>query len=78
MKALSGVSCALRAAIYEDMKLMGCEGGLLGYEVVKKVHIESVPWTVNDLLTDTQKLKRLNAKMRYLEVISKLYMEASF
>ena len=61
--------------IVEDMNKKGKEGKLLGFEAVKKIHLEPVAWTPEDLLTPTQKLMRFQAKKKYIEIIQKLYEE---
>lgn len=65
----------LKEKIMEDMVKCGKEEKLLGFEVVKKIHIEHNAWTTNDLLTPTQKLMRFQAKVRYLENLNQLYSE---
>ena len=51
------------------------ESSLLGFEQVKKIHIESKLWTTDDLLTPTQKLMRYKAKLKYESIIKKLYLD---
>ena len=47
---------------------------LAGFEVVRRIALEGEPWTVeNGLLTPTFKLKRNDAKKRYLTQIEALY-----
>ena len=65
----------LKEKIMEDMAKCAKEEKLLGFEVVKKVHIEGNAWTTNDLLTPTQKLMRFQAKVRYLDILNQLYSE---
>lgn len=66
----------LKADILNDMNLKGKEGKLLGFEVVKKFHIEPKPWTADDLFTPTMKLMRFQAKKRYENEINAMYAEA--
>ena len=65
----------LKADILSDMSARGKEGKLLGFEVVKKIHLESKPWSPEDLLTPTMKLMRFHAKKRYEDQITALYAE---
>lgn len=65
----------LKEAILDDMNKKGKEGKLMGFEVVKKIHLESNMWTTEDLLTPTQKLMRFQAKKRYIDIIGELYKE---
>ena len=65
---------ALKEAIAADLKRVGKEGKLRGFEVVKAIHLESELWTVeNNLLTPTFKLKRKQAKDKYQEAIDAMY-----
>ena len=65
----------LKETIMEDMVQRGKQEKLLGFEVVKKIHIENKAWTPEDLLTPTQKLMRFQAKKRYQDIITELYRE---
>lgn len=65
----------LKIDIMEDMARYGKEDKLLGFEVVKKIHIEDQVWTTDDLLTPTQKLMRFQAKKKYQKVFEMLYQE---
>ena len=65
----------LKADILADMNQKAKEGKLLGFEVVKKIHLESKIWTPEDLLTPTQKLMRFNAKKKYQNEINEMYAE---
>ena len=52
------------------------EFNLNGLEKIKKVHLTSTPWTVeNDLITPTFKIKRNIAKKTFLEQIEAMYAE---
>ena len=65
----------LKEKVLDDMNKKGKEGKLLGFEAVKKIHLEPVAWTPEDLLTPTQKLMRFQAKKRYIDILQKLYEE---
>lgn len=65
----------LKEDIIADMNIKGKEDKLLGFEVVKKIHIEHQAWTTEDLLTPTQKLMRFHAKNKYLDIMNQLYTE---
>ena len=65
----------LKEDILADMNAKGKEGKLLGFEVVKKIHLDHKLWAPEDLLTPTQKLMRFQAKKKYEEVITHLYAE---
>jgi len=52
---------------------VGKELGLKPFEQVKDIHIDHVLFSVeNDLLTPTFKLKRIQAKERYLSTLTDL------
>ena len=61
--------------VLEDMNKYGKEEKLLGFEFVKKIHLEPTLWTTEDLLTPTQKLMRHQGKIRYQEIFDELYRE---
>lgn len=65
----------LREKINEEMNRLAKEEKLMGFEIVKKIHIESAAWTTEDLLTPTQKLMRHQAKIKYQEVLNELYSQ---
>jgi len=65
----------LSEAVLADLNTVGRNGGLNGLEIPKKIHINPVLWTPNDLLTPTQKLKRHEAKLAFKEVLDKLYSD---
>lgn len=48
-------------------------GNLVGFEQVKDIHLDAEPWTPEDILTPTFKLKRADAKRRYIEQIDAMY-----
>eukprot|EP00742_Colponemidia_sp_Colp-10_P000272 GILJ01000306.1.p1 GENE.GILJ01000306.1~~GILJ01000306.1.p1 ORF type:complete len:692 (-),score=129.63 GILJ01000306.1:157-2187(-) len=60
--------------ILEEMTKAGKQQKLRGFEVVRQIHVDSNPFTVeNNLLTPTFKLKRNDAKKVYLDDINRLY-----
>lgn len=71
--------CAKKEVIAHFEKLVnewGRKNDLKGFEIPKKVYLESDPFSVeNNILTPTLKVKRPEAKSRYKEVISRLYEE---
>lgn len=65
----------LKSDILCDMDIKANDYKLFGYEQVKKIHLESKPWTTGNLLTPTLKLMRYQIKMSYQGVIAELYSE---
>ena len=49
------------------------ETKLLGFEIPKAIHLESEPWTPENILTPTFKVKRADAKKLYATQIDALY-----
>jgi long-chain acyl-CoA synthetase len=74
---LAGPSGAkLKAALHAQMNAASKEAKLAGFEMLKKVHLEPDPWTVdNGMLTPTFKAKRVDLKKRYQEQIDAMYAE---
>lgn len=61
-------------AILDSIVTVCREAQLKGFEIVKQIHLEPVPFdTKNGMLTSTSKLRRLAARKRYMEVIQRLY-----
>jgi long-chain acyl-CoA synthetase len=52
---------------------MADEARLQGFERVKAIHLEPNPWTPDDLLTPSFKLKRADAKKKYISNIDTMY-----
>eukprot|EP00826_Nyctotherus_ovalis_P056083 TRINITY_DN750_c0_g2_i5.p1 TRINITY_DN750_c0_g2~~TRINITY_DN750_c0_g2_i5.p1 ORF type:complete len:589 (+),score=134.18 TRINITY_DN750_c0_g2_i5:453-2219(+) len=66
----------LNATILKDLSRLGHEKKLVGFEIIKKLHITSEPFTVeNGLLTPTLKVKRYQTQKAYQDVINELYAE---
>lgn len=60
--------------ILAELSSIGKQDKLKGFEMIKAVHLEPNPWTIEDeLLTPTFKLKRAPLQKRYQAVIDKLY-----
>lgn len=52
------------------------ECGLKGFEKVKKIYLESTPFSVEDgLLTPTLKIRRHDARKKYESQLQRLYEE---
>ncbi|PVU98545.1 hypothetical protein BB559_001510 [Furculomyces boomerangus] len=65
----------IKNLILEEIALLSQRFKLNGFEVVKAIHLEPIPFGVetNGLLTPTFKLKRFDAKSYYKEIIESLY-----
>lgn len=50
------------------------EAGLKGFERIMKIHLDPVPFTTNNLITTTFKLKRHEAKIHYQAKLDELYI----
>lgn len=71
---------AIYALISSEMQKYGTRNGgsgeLKGFEMPKAIYLESEPFSLdNGLLTATFKLKRNEAKAKYLEIFNRLYRE---
>jgi long-chain acyl-CoA synthetase len=62
-----------KAVVLEDIKAVGKEAKLQGFEIPKEIHIEAKAWTPEDILTPTFKLKRNDAKKVYIAMIDEMY-----
>ena len=64
--------------VLEEMDKISKQSDLMGFEKVKKIYLESEPWTMeNNMITATMKLKRYVSAQRYKDVISQLYGETT-
>jgi len=59
--------------ILKDLERVGREAKLNSYEILKAVYLDHCLWTVEDVLTPTMKLKRMDCKQKYLSQINALY-----
>lgn len=64
----------LKAVVMDELKRLGRENGLHGFEVPKAVHLTDELFSVeNGLLTPTFKLKRQQARDKYEKEIEQMY-----
>jgi len=65
-------------AVLNQLNEVGRAANLKGYELIKAVHLEASPWTVDEalpILTPTLKLQRNKAKERYKAVLEDLFKQ---
>jgi long-chain acyl-CoA synthetase len=61
-------------AVQQQLVTVGRSAGLKGFEIPKRVHLTTEPFTVeNDLMTPSFKLKRPQLKKRYDDDIRAMY-----
>jgi len=66
----------LLAEIIKSLETIGKQNEFKGFEMIRKIHLTNEMFTIeNELLTPTMKLKRNEAKKRYIENIKKLYAD---
>eukprot|EP01114_Cavostelium_apophysatum_P016861 TRINITY_DN4886_c0_g1_i1.p1 TRINITY_DN4886_c0_g1~~TRINITY_DN4886_c0_g1_i1.p1 ORF type:complete len:702 (+),score=136.40 TRINITY_DN4886_c0_g1_i1:50-2155(+) len=68
--------CALpefKASLLTQLTQVAKEAKVNSYELLKDVIIEPVPWTPENMLTPTMKLKRADCKLQYASQIKDLY-----
>jgi long-chain acyl-CoA synthetase len=58
-----------KRAVLEDLQAVCRASKLQSFEVIKALHLEPTPWTPEDLLTPSFKIKRAEAKKHYAKVI---------
>ena len=60
-------------AVLKEMDMFGKSNGLKGFELVKKVHLETESFAKKELYTSTFKLKRFMARQKYMKEIKEMY-----
>ena len=65
----------IKQKILESMNAQGKLEKLAGFEFVRRLHLISDSFGVNELITSTFKLKRHEAKNFYLKQLNALYAE---
>lgn len=66
----------IRDMILADMAKEAKKAQLRGFEVVKSIHLDSEPFSVeNGLLTPTMKLKRNETKQKYIKELTSMYKQ---
>ncbi|KAJ1814715.1 medium-chain fatty acid-CoA ligase faa2 [Coemansia sp. RSA 2598] len=67
----------ITGALLVELRVLGRESKLQGFEILREIHCDPVPFDVesNKLLTSTFKLKRDVAKQYYAEQIEKMYAQ---
>jgi len=68
---------AFAKAVLAEIQALSAKAKLLGFEVVKAVHLEAKPWTIDNFLTPTFKLKRNEVAKAYASQIERLYTSIS-
>jgi long-chain acyl-CoA synthetase len=69
-------SDSLRRAIMAEMREIAAAKGLLEFQCVRAIYVDSNPWTpANDLLTPTFKIRRRALAAHYREQIDELYRQ---
>ena len=64
----------LKSHILEELEKFGRANDFKGFEVVKKIHLISEPFSIeNDLLSPTMKLKRFKAQKSFINEINSMY-----
>jgi len=64
----------LKSDLLGEIRKLSKQAGLHGFETPKAIHLDHVPFSVeNDLLTPTFKLKRQQARIYYQKEIDRLY-----
>lgn len=63
----------MRLIMLKSLNEIGKKSGLNSLEQAKNIYLESVPFTDKQILTNTMKLQRFEAKIVYKSVIEALY-----
>lgn len=62
--------------IMDDMNKIGRQNGLKSFELVKKIHVDNDPFTVeNNLMTPTLKSRRMQIEKKYRPQIDHMYQD---
>jgi len=74
--AAAPAAAKLQKDISSQVAAVAKEAGLKGFEMVKKLHLDAEPWSVdNGMLTPTFKMKRNDLKKKYQAVLDALYAD---
>lgn len=65
----------IKDAVIKELNIVGKEGKLFGFEMVKNIYFEKDSFVNKDILTTTFKIKRHEAKILYQKEIDELYKE---
>lgn len=65
----------MRLLVIKNLFDLGKKAGLNTFEQAKNIYLESTPFTEKNILTNTLKLQRFEAKNVYKQQIDKLYQE---
>lgn len=66
----------LKKAILDDFKALAKKSKLFSYEIPKVIRLLADPFTIESgLLTPTMKIKRHEAKIKFIDILNELYAE---
>ena len=65
----------MRILLLKSLNEIGKKAGLNSLEMAKNIHLEPLPFAEKNILTNTMKLQRFEAKVAYKNVIERLYNE---
>ena len=63
----------IKEAVLKELEVIGKTNGLKGFEIVKRIYLESDSFAKKDLVTSTFKLKRFMAREIYAKEIKEMY-----
>jgi long-chain acyl-CoA synthetase len=63
----------VKKMVLKDLQARAKAAGLQGFEIPKDIHLDAEPWTPENILTPTFKLKRADAKRLYADHIDRMY-----
>jgi len=69
-------NAAFKAEVEKQMEAVAKEAKLQGFEKARQTTLESEPWTPDDILTPSFKLKRADAQKKYQKEIDAMYVKA--